>query len=108
MRPTAIAAPSEHRFQPAFSRRRVPRRDSWGRQETRKLSMSLDDEKTQLRALARRRRDAANQAAGPGAGQALRDNFVGAMAAMGIPAGGPVVAGYLPLTDLLGVFGETL
>ena len=86
MRPTAIAAPSEHRFQPAFSRRRVPRRDSWGRQETRKLSMSLDDEKTRLRALARRRRDAANQAAGPGAGQALRDNFVGAMAAMGIPA----------------------
>ena len=59
--------------------------------------MSLDDEKTRLRALARRRRAAANQAAGPGAGQALRDNFVAAMAAMGIPAGGQVAAGYLPI-----------
>ncbi len=59
--------------------------------------MSLDDEKTRLRALARRRRSAANQAAGPGAGQALRDNFVAAMAAMGIPAGGQVAAGYLPI-----------
>ncbi|MFQ5617855.1 MAG: 5-formyltetrahydrofolate cyclo-ligase [Rhodospirillales bacterium] len=59
--------------------------------------MSLDDEKTRLRALARRRRAAANQAAGPGAGEALRDNFVDAMAAMGIPAGGPVAAGYVPI-----------
>ena len=59
--------------------------------------MSVDDEKTRLRAMARRRRAAANQAAGPGAGKALRDNFVAAMAALGIPAGGRVVAGYLPI-----------
>ncbi len=59
--------------------------------------MPLDDEKTRLRSLAGRRRAAAAEAAGPAAGQALRDNFVAAMAAMGIPAGGPVVAGYWPI-----------
>ncbi len=65
--------------------------------------MPLDDEKTRLRSLARRRRAAAHQAAGPAAGQALRDNFVAAKAAMGIPAAGPVVAGYWPLSGEMDV-----
>lgn len=65
--------------------------------------MSLEDEKKRLRAHARALRLSAHQAVGSFAPAGLKASFLSAMADMGFPRPGAVVAGYWPIDSEIDV-----